>query len=291
MTSTDLAQTNSTAVTSHATVSLDQVDLVKRTVANGATNDELQMFLAQCNRTGLDPFSKQIYFIKRGGKGTIQVSIDGLRLIAERTGRYAGQDGPWWCDEDGEWRDVWLAAKPPAAAKVVVKKVLDGGQIIETSAVARFSSYAADNLWRKMPEVMIAKCAEALALRKAFPQETSGIYISEEMDQADVPAPPEIRQVAPAAVTATSRRRPPPTVDVPDGMVSANDAKRAVLDAYEQLGYDREACKGPAHEVWAASGYGRDPITLEERDRLVRYVMTSGETAAEPDGAAAVMGS
>ena len=77
MTSTELV---------HQEFTTNQIDLVKRTVANGATNDELQLFLAQCTRTGLDPFSKQIYFVKRGGKGTIQVSIDGMRLIAQRSG-------------------------------------------------------------------------------------------------------------------------------------------------------------------------------------------------------------
>ena len=69
---------------SNALVTFDneQIGLIKRTVALGATDDELKLFIAQCQRTGLDPISKQIYFIKRGGKSNITTSIDGFRLIA-----------------------------------------------------------------------------------------------------------------------------------------------------------------------------------------------------------------
>lgn len=158
--------------------------LVARTVAKGCSSDELQLFGAICKRTGLDPFARQIYAIKRGGVMTTQVSIDGARLVAQRSGEYAGQVGPFWCGADGVWVDVWLAKTPPMAAKVGVRR---SSFVDPLFAVAIWSEYAQTqgNMWAKFPSVMLAKCAEMIALRRAFPAELSGLYSTEEMSQAD----------------------------------------------------------------------------------------------------------
>lgn len=162
----------------------EQTQLISTTIAPGCSNDELRLFAYACQRTGLDPFSKQIYAIKRGGKMTIQAGIDGLRAIAERTGQLDGSE-TYWCGEDGAWADVWLNSKPPAAAKTVLHRK---GASHPFVGVARFADYnAGQGLWSKMPAVMIAKCSEALALRKAFPADMSGVYSTDEMDQAVEP--------------------------------------------------------------------------------------------------------
>ena len=169
-------------MTSQITVwTQEQTQLISSTIAPGCSSDELRLFAYACQRTGLDPFSKQIYAIKRGGKMTIQAGIDGLRAIAERTGQLDGSE-THWCGEDGDWKDVWLSTKPPAAAKTIVHRK---GSQHAFVGVARFADYnAGQGLWSKMPAAMIAKCSEALALRKAFPADMSGVYSTDEMDQA-----------------------------------------------------------------------------------------------------------
>jgi len=170
-----------------------QLAALKQLGLANAPKADLAVFLHYAQRTGLDPFARQLYMIERGGRYTIQASIDGLRIVAQRSGEYAGQVGPYWCGDDGEWIDVWLETKPPVAAKVGVMRK---GFNEPLWAVAKFDSYNANTpIWRKMPDTMIAKCAEALALRKAFPNDLSGIYTTEEMEQAEVPIKPAITTV------------------------------------------------------------------------------------------------
>lgn len=200
-----------------------ELDTLRRTIAHDLNDSEFELFAAICRRTGLDPIARQIYAVKRwDGRQKrevmqVQTSIDGFRVIAQRSGNYAGSATTYWCGPDGKWVDVWLSDKPPAAAKAGVYR----RDFTEpTYAVAKFESYCArnkdgslQNLWRTMPEVMIAKCAEALAIRKAFPNDVAGVYTREEMAQANNVQVTVQRPKAPslpAEVSGGGEPAPPP---------------------------------------------------------------------------------
>jgi phage recombination protein Bet len=169
--------------------SQEQVDLIKSQIAPKATDSELKLFLYQCKRTGLDPLTRQIYAIHRWnsqqGKEvmTIQTSIDGYRVIAERSSEYGGQDSPEFIyDENGKLE----------SCKVSVYRFRGDARYQAATGFVFFNEYLPIDkngkpmgLWLKMPKVMISKVAEAVALRKAFPQDLSGIYVEEEMHQQD----------------------------------------------------------------------------------------------------------
>jgi phage recombination protein Bet len=241
--------TKSTAVAVKEPFNQEQLSLITRTIAKGATKDELMMFIGICKKTGLDPFSRQIYAIKRWDKKegrevmSTQVSIDGLRLVAQRSKEYEGQTPVMWCDKNGEWVDVWLPEYPPVAAKVGVYRQNFKEPLY---AIAKFSSYCQQfkdkqtgqwklsNFWEKMPELMIGKVAEALALRKAFPQELSGLYTTEEMAQADiVEAPVKTQEYPQEAISGevinepsnTQNNAVDPDMEIRDDEIPQGDAK------------------------------------------------------------------
>lgn len=174
------------------------------------TPGDLKVFLSYAQRTGLDPFARQIYLIGRRYRDenqrwrkrwSIQVGIDGFRIVAKRSGKYRGQTPAEWCGPDGQWRDVWLDDEPPRAARAGVLHADFDQPLYAVATWAQYAVTAKDKngneyltgLWPKMGPLMLHKCAEALAMRRAFPNDLSGIYIAEEMEQqgpGQLPVPP-----------------------------------------------------------------------------------------------------
>lgn len=218
----------------------EQLELYKRQIAPDLSDDEAQLVLGTSKRTGLDVFSKQLYAVKRFDKHTnkkvltIMVGIDGFRSIASRTGELDGSE-THWCGPDGQWADIWLADGAPTAARTQVWRKGCSRPFV---GVAKFSSYCQrrdgkpSGLWASMPDTMIAKCSEALALRRAFPLELSGLYSVDEMAQASNAEPPE-----PARRETRSAPRKEPEPEEPEIEI-AEDWAMAVLgdvDAAETI--------------------------------------------------------
>ena len=214
-----------------------QLSTIKNNLAKGASDEELRYFIAVCSRTGLDPFLRQIYWVKRWDAqlerevGTIQVGIDGYRAMASSTGQYDGQDAPEWCGPDGVWREIWLEDGPPFAARVAVYRKDVSRPIV---GLVRYSSFVQkkkggdpNRMWATMPAEMLAKCAEAQALRKAFPKDLGGMTTTEE---ALVAEPRDARAAALPGVRAAAERSVAEVVnghdseDEPDSIASATAA-------------------------------------------------------------------
>lgn len=170
-----------------------QIDILKNSICKGVSNEEFEIFLMACTKTQLDPFMRQIYAVKRkckkpdgswGESMTIQTGIDGYRLIAERTERYApGPEPTYTVDANGNL----------LSATAYIKKQTKDGTWHTVSASAYIEEFCQRKndgspigMWSNMPKTMLSKCAEAQALRKAFPAEMSGVYTKEEMQQADI---------------------------------------------------------------------------------------------------------
>ena len=195
-----LTTTPGTAVAAPGQWDTQQIDVLRRTYAKDCNDVEFALFAQVCRHLNLDPFRRQIYAVKYEGQNspvTFQTSIDGFRVIAKRSGNLHRIGDPEWCGEDGVWQDVWLSDEPPMAARVRVYTKDD--PVEGVVGIARYSEYVAtkrenpqdrnsrripNTQWTNRPAHMLAKCAEALAIRRAFPDDLGGLYTDDEMAQA-----------------------------------------------------------------------------------------------------------
>ncbi|ERG63500.1 hypothetical protein L332_03395 [Agrococcus pavilionensis RW1] len=240
-------------------------------------------FLAHCNRTNLDPIAKQIYCLARktkaGWRWSIQVSIDGARLVAQRSGEYEGQTTPEFTADGVTWTQVWLEKEPPKAARVGVYR---RGFREPLYAVALWDAYVqtrdewvqgqktgkqlVSEMWLKMGPLMLAKCAEMLALRKAFPHDLSGLYSEEEMSQAEgvVYADDE-----PQAAVEAAPGVPESVAAAVPGYVPPWDAER-VREFVTKV--DNEVAMKPLVDLYnEAHGAGVLGLEIDERGETIEH--------------------
>lgn len=172
---------NELTINEKKTITLADIELVRRTVAKGATDDELKLYLHDCERQGVHPLDRLIYFTAhtdaQGKRSYTPItSIDFMRIRAAATDAHVGTDDPTY---EGSGENL--------KARVTVYKLVQG-QRCGFTATARWSEYYPGEkkgfMWRSKPFLMLGKCAEALALRKGFPKDLQGLYAKEEMDQA-----------------------------------------------------------------------------------------------------------
>lgn len=286
----------------------------------GASNAELAVFMHYCQKTQLDPFSRQVYYINRGGRWVIQTGIGGFQVIrdrvAQRTHVSVEYDDTVWFDQHGGEHAVWLKSEPPAAAKVVVLK--DGRRfpaVVLYAEVAALKDGKPQSEWAHQPARMLEKCAEAAALRRAFPHDLAGLYIDDEMppatikveaervDNSPVTAADIIGGASPATQEQTSPAdgRPPvagssaaPTANAPASPAPTAAAKRAETRARHATANLQQLVAQvlgtwPEHDVIAlyerviGEPLGDNDITVKQAE-LIASTLADALEAAKGDG-------
>lgn len=236
----DTPQSSALAITNEQSFWSDtQLASLRHLGIEDAPKGDLAVFLNYTQRTGLDPYARQIYMISRwtkdGTKWTIQASIDGLRIVAQRSREYAGQTPVEWCGPDGVWKDVWLGSDAPAAARVGVLRTSFKEPLYSVALLSEYAAVFTDKkagetkpmgLWGTKPAGMLAKCAEALALRKAFPMDLSGLYTPEELEREDlIVSIQEQEAVRPAEERRGAREEVSAPVEGRDWFAEVEEAK------------------------------------------------------------------
>jgi phage recombination protein Bet len=149
------------------------------------TDEDVNFLLLKAAEYGLNPLKGQIYATWRGGKIQVETTLDGLRVLAERTGAYRGQTKPEWYDGE-QWTDVWIDDREtPVAARVGIRRKGFPEPLFVTVHWREFKQTNNNGelaaMWQEKPAHMLAKTSASLGFRAAFPGEAGGIYTAEEM--------------------------------------------------------------------------------------------------------------
>lgn len=256
--------TEALTTTQHGAVALtsEETDTLRKTVCKDLDDNELRLFVAFCVQRKLHPLAKHVYPFKSGGRLSFITSIDAMRTIAHRSGQYDGSEGPFWCGKDGKWTDVWLSSERPLAAKFIDYRKDCSHPFV---GIILASEYQGQAVAKAMPTHMLAKAAEAIAHRKAFPEDLGGMYEKDEM-------PPEI-DVTPPKPTASA------------GRLSLASVTKALPDAIEGVYTEipPESPAEPASEPDVAfPGEGdapayADPVDVLKAIKALKSVGIEGE--------------
>lgn len=268
------------------------IDLIRRTkMPEGSSEDDLQLLLYYARKTGLNPLLNQVYPSKRKGKVTPQATIDGFRIAAERTGEYLGQTTPLFCGPDGQWTDAWVSDAPPVLAKV---GILRRGFKEPLYGLARYAAYRQTDrqgqlmdTWAKMADTMLAKTAEALAFRKAFPNLLSGLYTAEEMDhleneeQGPTPVQPQTpQQNTPKPGPTPASRQAPKAAKPGEGGITEEQVKQ-MWELAQGIGLGVTELTKKCGEVLDTDIATPRALTSEQADIVIAELLKTAQAKAE----------
>jgi hypothetical protein len=311
----DLAVREDTALEAHTgalAISADQVQWTTMQEAalnqlglKNAPNGDRLVFLHVAQRTGLDPFAKQIHMIERAGKWSIQTGIDGFRVNRARAEKKAGVLGilgqAVYIDAEGNEYKRWFKPGPPVGCEITytVRELTSAG-VIETpyTSYLRFTEYAqykADGKltqkWSASPAHMLEKCTEADVYRKAFPQDFSGLNLDDAQAGDGSDGPPAEPVTRRRRITADAiRARGPQTVAatvVTEPSPAAPETPRSV-PAADPVADVAAAGEGPITEAtWREIEQRLHGLGVEQGNRVRVASQIAGKAmkhATEADG-------
>jgi phage recombination protein Bet len=251
----------------------------------GMPDAEVAVFMEICKLRNLNPFTKQVHFLpfwdekSRKEKFAMVISIDGFRSLAARTGLYGGQDEPVFTyDKNG----LLVSCKIAVYRKDFERPTVAVAHLAEYQRMTkdRQSGHMVPNsTWKKSPHIMISKCAEALALRKAFPDDLGGLYEESELGaivDSELSKPEEPQTPVKSRAEAMAKKFAPKTIDA------------SAMPSGIRLAKSLDEVSGTRGGSWVDAGrvdVWKDPKALIAEDRHYSSMLMSGPPPPTDDDA------